>query len=202
MARQHPGKVLVTTPTRYTRQLYLVVDKESDCLRQQTWCMPLVALIAVEAPVCSRLVSLASGLDAALWCCLQVKGLTQRKTLGQWLDERGVTAKPRLTLADQVQQVGGSRQRSGPALGGRGTGGANDLTAAAANAARLAGVGRAPPSSGGSRPPSGQVNVIAGKVSALCGSYKLRLHVASGIACSQCETLNLSLQDLLQHIWV
>eukprot|EP00775_Hariotina_reticulata_P010549 gene10549-10709_t len=36
---------------------------------------------------------------------IQVKGLPSRKTLGQWLDDRGVTAKPRVTLADQVQQV-------------------------------------------------------------------------------------------------
>lgn len=69
--------------------------------------------------------------------------MSSRKTLGQWLDERGVTAKPRLTLADQVQQAGGSgRQRVGPAISGRGPGTGSDLAAAAANAARLAGLGK------------------------------------------------------------
>jgi hypothetical protein len=95
----------------------------------------------------------------APFCCAcgQVKGLSSRKTLGQWLDERGVTAKPRLTLADQVQQHTGPGESkksrssaaaaaqaaahsaaanggSAAASGGRA---AEDLAAAAANAARL-----------------------------------------------------------------
>ena len=89
--------------------------------------------------------------------CVQVKGLNSRKTLGQWLDERGVTAKPRLTLADQVQQhtvVAGGRtgSRTGTAGGAaaaaaaaaaggglsaaRGAGGSGDLSSAVSGVMR------------------------------------------------------------------
>jgi hypothetical protein len=95
----------------------------------------------------------------APFCCMcgQVKGLSSRKTLGQWLDERGVTAKPRLTLADQVQQHTGpgdskksrssaaaaaqaaahSAAANGGSASASGARVAEDLAAAAANAARL-----------------------------------------------------------------
>jgi hypothetical protein len=81
--------------------------------------------------------------------------LSSRKTLGQWLDERGVTAKPRLTLADQVQQhsaPGDSKKsrssaaaaqaaHAAAANGGSASASAarvsEDLAVAAANAARL-----------------------------------------------------------------
>ena len=82
---------------------------------------------------------------------MQVKGLSSRRTLGQWLDDRGVTAKPRLTLADQVQQHsvggssrGGSRGGAGPAAGAaaaaaglaaaRGAAGSGDMASVAAAA--------------------------------------------------------------------
>ncbi|KAF6251079.1 hypothetical protein COO60DRAFT_680403 [Scenedesmus sp. NREL 46B-D3] len=87
---------------------------------------------------------------------IQVKGLSNRKTLGQWLDERGVTAKPRLTLADQVQQhtqPGDTKKPRGGAAAAQaaahaaaassaaaaapGARVAEDFSDAAANAARL-----------------------------------------------------------------
>lgn len=82
--------------------------------------------------------------------CAQVKGLSGRKTLGQWLDERGVPAKPRLTLADQVQQHtgvssrsisrGGAAAAAGLAAAGlataRGAVGSGDLSAAVLGAMR------------------------------------------------------------------
>lgn len=84
-------------------------------------------------------------------CCLQVKGLNSRKTLGQWLDDRGVTAKPRLTLADQVQQhtvVAPGRSSRGGAAGGAaaaaaglaaacGAVGSGDLSGAVGNVVRM-----------------------------------------------------------------
>jgi hypothetical protein len=80
---------------------------------------------------------------------VKVKGLPSRKTLGQWLDERGVTAKPRITLADQVQQahvMGSTRSRTHQQQAAVTAGGPpaqqqhSDLTSAAAHAAQLGNV--------------------------------------------------------------
>lgn len=81
---------------------------------------PPPKLLACMA-VLRQLLCLLFCVCACVAACLQVKGLTSRKTLGQWLDDRGVTAKPRLTLADQVQQhtvVAPSRSSRGGAAGG------------------------------------------------------------------------------------
>lgn len=139
-----------------------VDDKAVRCLQDSRGCCARHTLsthvdhrvhVCLHACIAECMLTL---LTPGLSCCvLQVKGLSSRKTLGQWLDERGVTAKPRLTLADQVQQhtVGTSRASRGGAAGGaaaaaaglaaaRGAAGSGDLSGAVAGAVRMnSGVG-------------------------------------------------------------
>jgi hypothetical protein len=130
---------------------------------------------------------------------IQVKGLNSRKTLGQWLDERGVTAKPRLTLADQVQQhttVGGSRgsSRGGAASGAaaaaaagltaaRGTGGSGDLAAAVGGAGRTgAALRRSSGHDSWSRSTGGGVVSVTGWIQLLLSYLSTCMHNMHAVA--------------------
>lgn len=141
-----------------------------------------------------------------------MKGLSSRKTLGQWLDERGVTAKPRLTLADQVQQhstpgeskksrssaaAAAAQAAAQAAAAGGATAGARaaeELAVAAANAARLTAGGNhkapaaVPASAGGSWGSAAlQVRRQLHNLGSICIAVEVLLHM---LASAPCRMLN------------